>query len=123
MNRPRCAAPDPYQPGRRTGLGYRTFRRRACARTWNGRPGTPCTHLEYPADAVALVMLWRLRYPLRLRHLAELSMGSSPLATRRSARDAMVAPLLAEWSGALPLCTERDAPLALMADWSARSGE
>lgn len=58
---PRCAAP-----------GERTFRRRACRRTCNGRTGTPCSHLRYPTALVLLVALWRLRYELSLRGLAGL---------------------------------------------------
>ena len=55
MDCPHCAAPDPYHLGRRTALGYRTFRCRACKRTSNERTGTAFNHLEYPADVVLLV--------------------------------------------------------------------
>jgi transposase-like protein len=34
--------------------------------------GTPCNHLQYPTDSVLLAVLWRLRYTLSLRDLAEM---------------------------------------------------
>jgi len=42
---PSCAAPTTSQMARRTTLGYRMFRCRACRRTCNERTGTPFNHL------------------------------------------------------------------------------
>jgi len=39
---------------------------------FNERTGTPYNHLQYPTDLVLLVVLWRLRYKLSLRDLAEM---------------------------------------------------
>ncbi len=36
------------------------------------RTGTPFNHLLFPTDIVLLVVLWRLRYKLSLRDLAEM---------------------------------------------------
>jgi hypothetical protein len=56
----------------KTTLGYRTFRCPAGRRTFNKCTGTPFNYLEYPTDIVLLVVLWRLRYKLSLRDLAEM---------------------------------------------------
>jgi hypothetical protein len=40
-----------------TGLGYRRFRRRMCTWELNERTGTPFNRLQYPMDAVCLVVL------------------------------------------------------------------
>jgi len=36
------------------------------------RTGTPFNHLQFPTDIVLLIVLWRLRYKLPLRDLAEM---------------------------------------------------
>ncbi len=59
---PYCAVTATTKQPRRTALGCRTFRCRACRRTCNERTGTPFNHLQYPTDVVPLVVLWRLRY-------------------------------------------------------------
>jgi len=43
-----------------------------CKQTFNERTGTPFNFLEYPTDIILLVVLWRLRYKLSLRDLAEM---------------------------------------------------
>jgi len=98
MDCPHCAAPDPYELGRRTALGYRTFRCRACARTSNERTGTPFNHLEYPTDVVLLVVERRLQYTLSLRDLATMFLERGIAFTHEAVREweARFAPLLAE---------------------------
>ena len=56
---PHCAATVTVKQRRRTALGYRTFRCRACRRISNERTGTPYNRLQYPTDLVLLVVLWR----------------------------------------------------------------
>ena len=53
-------------------MGYRRFRYRGCQREFNERTGTPFNRVQYPSDIVCLVVLWRLRYKLSLRDLAEM---------------------------------------------------
>ncbi len=79
-------------------LGYRTFRCSACHRLFNERSGTPFNFLEYPTDLVLLVVLWRLRYKLSLRDLAEMFLERGWIFTHEAVRDweARFAPLLAE---------------------------
>jgi len=97
MDCPHCAAPDPYQLGRRTALGYRTFRCRACKRTSNERTGTSFNHLEYPTDVVLLVVRWRLQYSLSLRDLATMFLERGIVFTHEAVRawEERFAPLLA----------------------------
>jgi len=43
-----------------------------CKHLFNERTGTPFNFLEYPTEIVFLVVLWRLRYKLSLRDVAEI---------------------------------------------------
>ena len=72
MNCPYCASTATKEQTKKTSLGYRTFRCLGFKRTFNERTGTPFNSLEYPTDIVLLVVLWRLRYKLSLRDLAEM---------------------------------------------------
>ena len=94
---PHCASPATQQQLRNTALGYRTFRCAACRRRFNERTGTPCNFLEYPTDSVLLVVLWRLRYKLSLRDLAEMFLARGFVFSHETVRDweARFAPLLA----------------------------
>ncbi len=69
---PYCAATATAEEPRRTALGYRTFRCRRCRRIFNERAGTSFNHLHVPTAVVLLVVVWRLRYTLSLRDLAEM---------------------------------------------------
>jgi len=93
---PHCAATATTEQSRRTALGYPTFRCHACGRLCNERPGTPYNYLQYPTDVVLLVVLWRLRYKLRLRDLAEMFLVRGLVFTHETVRDweARFAPLL-----------------------------
>ncbi len=95
---PHCAASATTEQPRRTALGYRTFRCRACRRICNERTGTPFNHLQYPTDVVLLVVLWRLRYKLSLRDLAEMFLPRGVVFTHETVREweARCAPLLSE---------------------------
>jgi transposase-like protein len=72
---------------KRTCLGYRIFRCSACQRTFNERTATPFNFLEYPTDIVLLVVLWRLRYKLSLRDLAEMFLERGWEFTHEAVRD------------------------------------
>ena len=93
---PHCAAPATAEQPRRTALGYRTFRCPQCRRTFNERTGTPYNHLQYPTDLVLLVVLWRLRYKLSLRDVAEMFLDRGFVCSHEAVRDweARCAPLL-----------------------------
>jgi putative transposase len=93
---PHCAASAAIEQRRRTAFGYRTFRCRVCKRIFNERTGTPYNHLQYPTDVVLLVVLWRLRYKLSLRDLAEMFLARRFVFSHEAVRDweARFAPLL-----------------------------
>ena len=55
-----------------TAQGYRRFRCRDCGRQFNQRSAGGLNRTQYPSDVIALVVLWRLRYRLTLRDLAEM---------------------------------------------------
>ncbi len=93
---PRCGAPATVEQTRRTALGYRTFRCGHCRRVFNERTGTAYNHLQYPTDLVLLVVVWRLRYKLSLRDLAEMFLARGFVLSHETVRDweARFAPLL-----------------------------
>jgi len=71
---------------------------RACKRIFNERTGTAFNFLEYPTDIVLLVVVWRLRYKLSLRDLAEMFLERGFEFTHEAVRDweARFAPLMAD---------------------------
>ena len=72
MSCPHCLSTSVSKRKFRTLLGYRTFYCRGCDRRFNERSGTPFNDLQFPTDIVLLAVLWRLRYKLGLRDVAEL---------------------------------------------------
>jgi len=87
-----------HEMDRVTALGYRLFRCRPCRRTFNERTGTPFNHLQVPTDIALLVVLWRLRYKLSLRDLAEMVLTRGFTFTHETVREweERFAPLLTE---------------------------
>ena len=69
---PHCLSTTSSRRKHRTSLGYRTFYCRDCDRRFNERSGTPFNDLQFPTDIVLLAVLWRLRYKLGFRDIAEL---------------------------------------------------
>jgi putative transposase len=98
MNCPYCLSATTKEQNKKTSLGYRTFRCRGCHRTFNERTGTPFNYLEYPTDLVLLVVLYRLRYKLSLRDLAEMFLERGFVFTHEAVRDweARFAPFIAD---------------------------
>ncbi len=93
-----CQGDATREVERRTALGYRLFRCRPCRRTFNERISTPFNHLQVPTDIALLVVLWRLRYKLSLRDLAEMFLTRGFTVTHETVREweARFAPLLTE---------------------------
>jgi putative transposase len=98
MNCPHCASTATKEQTRPTSLGYRAFRCSTCKRIFNERTGTLFNYLEYPTDIILLVVLWRLRYKLSLRDLAEMFLQRGFVFTHEAVRDweARFASLLAD---------------------------
>ncbi len=98
MTCPRCHSDETGRRGRRTSLGYRTFACRACGSPFNERTGTGFDDLQYPTDIVLLTVLWRLRYKLGFRDVAELLLERGYEVTHETIREweFRFAPLLAD---------------------------
>jgi putative transposase len=98
MNCPRCSATTTTQLSKKTSLGYRVFRCKGCHRIFNERTGTSFNYLQFPTDIVLLVVLWRLRYKLSLRDVAEMFLVRGFEFTHEAVRDweARFAPLITE---------------------------
>ena len=84
---PYCQGDATQELERTTALGYRLFRCRPCRRTFNERTGTPFNHLQVPTDIALLVVLWRLRYKLSLRDLAEMFLTRGFTFTHETVRE------------------------------------
>ena len=72
MSCPHCRSESIEKRRRRTSLGYRIYFCNSCRRQFNERTGTPFNDLQFPTDIVLMAVLWRLRYKLGLRDVAEL---------------------------------------------------
>ncbi len=72
MTCPHCESIGVRRRKQRTALGYRRFACADCHRRFNERTGTAFNELQFPTDIVLLAVLWRLRYKLGLRDVAEL---------------------------------------------------
>lgn len=81
-----------------TARGYRRFRCRECGKQFNERSSGLLNHAQYPSDVIALVVLWRLRYRLTLRDLAEMFLGRGIDFSHEAIRawEAKLAPVLTQ---------------------------
>lgn len=98
MNCPHCAETTTQKRTKKTKRGYTTYFCQRCQRTFNQRTGTPFNYLEFPTDIVLLAVLWRLRYKLSLRDVAEMFLERGFVFTHETLRDweARFAPLIAD---------------------------
>ena len=98
MHCPKCRSPAVRERPERTTQGYRRFRCLDCAKQFNERSGGLLNRTQYPSDVIALVVLWRLRYKLSLRDLAEMFLIRGFVFTYEAVRDweAKLTPALAE---------------------------
>jgi putative transposase len=93
-----CGSAAMTERPERTAQGYRRFRCRDCGRQSNERSGGLLNRTQYPSDVIALVVLWRLRYKLSLRDLAEMFLLRGVVFSHEAVRDweAKLTPALAE---------------------------
>ncbi|WP_201377606.1 IS6 family transposase [Ktedonobacter sp. SOSP1-85] len=98
MHCPHCTSPSTKEQRQKTTLGYRIFRCFACKHLFHERTNTPFNYLEYPTDIVLLVVVWRLRYKLSLRDVAEMFLERGWTFTHEAVRDweARFTPLLTD---------------------------
>src|SRR5919199_853005 len=92
-----CGSAGVTERPERTARGYRRYRCRAWGKQFNERSACLLNRARYPADVVALVVLWRLRYRLTLRDLAEMFLVRGITFSHEAVRDweAKLAPALA----------------------------
>src|SRR5215210_8005975 len=93
-----CSSAAVMERPERTARGYRRFRCRDCGKQFNERSAGVLNHTQYPSDVIALVVLWRLRYRLTLRDLAEMFLIRGIVFSYEAVREweAKLAPLLAD---------------------------
>src|SRR5918993_563879 len=93
-----CGSAAATERPERTARGYRRFRCRDCGKQYNERSGSLLNHTQYPSDVIALVVLWRLRYRLTLRDLAEMFLVRGIVFSHEAVRGwvARLAPVLAD---------------------------
>ena len=72
MRCPKCRPTAVKDRPERTAQGYRRFRCLGCTKQFNERSSGLLNRTQYPSDMIWLVALWRLRYKLSLRNLAEM---------------------------------------------------
>ncbi len=98
MTCPHCRSGATTQRKHRSALGYRRFSCRSCHRRYNERTGTPFNDLQFPTDIVLLSVLWRLRYKLGFRDVAELLGQRGYAVTHETIRawEFQFAPLVSE---------------------------
>ena len=93
-----CGSSAVSERSERTVQGYRRFRCRTCGKQFNERSAGLLNRTQYPSDVIALVVLWRLRYKLSLRDLAEMFLICGIVFSYEAVRDweAKLTPVLAE---------------------------
>ena len=98
MSCPRCGSERMSERSERTAQGCRRCRCRVGGKQWNQRTGTALNRTQDPADVIALVVLWRLRYQLSLRDLAAMVLVRGIVFSHEAVRDreAKLAPILTE---------------------------
>src|SRR5262244_2827108 len=98
MDCPHCDSSAITERSEMTTRGYRRFRCRSCGRGFNEQTGTLLNRVQYPPDVVCLVVLWRVRYKLSLRDLAEMFLDRGIIFTHEAVRkwEAKLAPVLSE---------------------------
>src|SRR5215204_612396 len=92
-----CGSAAVTERPERTARGYRRFRCRDCGKQFNERSAGALNRTQYPSDVIALVVLWRLRYRLTLRDLAEMFLQRRLVFSHEAVRgwEAKLAPVLA----------------------------
>jgi putative transposase len=98
MRCPECRSTAVRERSERTAQGYRRFRCLDCTKQFNERSMGLLNRAQYPSDIIALVVLWRLRYKLSLRDLAEMFLIRGFVFSHEAVRDweAKLTPTLAE---------------------------
>jgi putative transposase len=93
-----CGSAAVTERPERTARGYRRFRCRECGKQYNERSGSLLNYMQYPPDVIAFVVMWRLRYRLTLRDLAEIFLQRGIVFSYEAVREwqAKLTPVLAD---------------------------
>src|SRR5258705_12364593 len=87
MRCPACRSTAVRHRSERTAQGYRRFRCGNCGKQFNERSAGLLNRAQYPSDVIAVVVLWRLRYKLSLRDLAEMFLIRGLVFSYEAVRD------------------------------------
>jgi putative transposase len=87
MDCPHCQSSATTERLERTELGSHRFRCWSCRCGFNERTGLRFNRLQYLTDVVCLAVLWRIRYKLSLRDLAEVFLERGVIFTHEAVRE------------------------------------
>ncbi len=87
MGCPACGPTAVSERPERTAQGNCRFRCGNCGKQFNERSTGVLNRAQYPSDVIALVVLWRLRYKLNLRDLAEMFLTRGFIFSYEAVRD------------------------------------
>ena len=87
MGCPACGSTALSERPERTTQGYCQYRCGNCGKQFNERSTGVLNRAQYPSDVIALVVLWRLRYKLSLRDLAEMFLTRGFIFSYEAVRD------------------------------------
>jgi transposase-like protein len=87
MDCPHCQSAATTERLDVTAWGYRRFRCRSCGRGFNERTESVFNRLQYRPDVICLVVLWRVRYKLSFRDLAEMFLEQGVVFTHEAVRE------------------------------------
>ena len=98
MNCPHCHGPQTARRKHTTNLGYAVFHCKDCGCRFNERTGTPFNFVDVPTDIVFQVVLYRVRYKLSVRDVAEMFLLRGFTFTHETVRDweARFAPIFSD---------------------------
>ena len=98
MDCPHCASRNTFERSVKTKQSYRCYHCRNCLKFFNERTASPFNRLRFTTDLIFEVVLWRLRYKLSFRDLAEIFLTRGFVFTHEAVREweEKFAPLLAE---------------------------
>src|SRR5689334_17542950 len=93
-----CGSAAMTERPERTAHGYRRSAAAHGRKQFNERSAGVLNRTQYPSDVIALVVLWRLRYRLTLRDLAEMFLIRGIVFSYEAVREweAKLTPILAD---------------------------
>ena len=72
---------------KKTALGYQIYFCNNCHKQYNERTGSPFNRLQFATELIFEVVLWRLRYKLSFRNLAEMFLTRGFVFTHEAVRE------------------------------------